>query len=74
MTVRTAWIGETEFLHIEDVIAIPIHRIRKFDFKISNGGASEDSVQIVTDDPDEEIIFAFDNCQAIKDFLNEAIT
>jgi hypothetical protein len=44
---------------------------KRFDFKIPNGGASDRSVQIVTDDPDEEIIFAFENLDAIANFLKQ---
>jgi hypothetical protein len=68
--MRIIKVGETEFLDIEGVIAIPVSRIKRFDFTVANGGATGRSVQIVTDDPDEEIILV-ERCQELKDFLNE---
>lgn len=67
MNVEIFKIGETEFLTLGDVIVLPLKR---FDFTV--GGATGNSVQIVTDDPDEEIIFAYENCEAIYEVLLDA--
>jgi len=57
--------GETEMLVLGDCCVIPLNRVKRFDFTVATGN----SVQIVTDDSDEEIIFAYENCEAIKLFL-----
>jgi hypothetical protein len=69
--VYTAEVGGRQFLVCGEVVSIPVDRIKRFDFKIPNGGASDRSVQIVTDDPDEEIIFAFEKLDAIANFLKQ---
>lgn len=72
MLIQVVRIGETEFLDL-GVLIIPVSRIKKFDFGVANGGATGNSVQIVTDDPDEEIIFAYENRDTIKRFLDETV-
>ncbi len=51
-------LGEREMLVVGDC-AIPIDRIRKIDLNAHNGGMSNhQSVQIITDDPEEtDLIF-----------------
>jgi hypothetical protein len=73
MLVQLTMLGNRKFLHLDGRIAIPIDRIKRFDFNVANGGASGHSVKIVTDDPDEEFIYAFENCDAIKAFLEENV-
>ena len=68
MHIYIAKIGGRRFLNCGDHVVVPIDRIQKFDFTIPNGGADE-SVQIVTDDADEEIIFANENAVAIRTFI-----
>lgn len=53
--------------------AIPVDRIKAFDFQIANGGASGKSVKIVTDDPTDNYLYAFENRDALKKFLNDSI-
>lgn len=69
MEVGITKVGSREFLNLGDVV-VPVDKIRVFDFNVPNGGASGNSVQVVTDDPDSEIIFAFENCDAIREWLN----
>ncbi len=69
MDVNITRLGSREFLQIGDYATVPIDRIRSFNFRVSNGGATGNSVQIVTDDENEEHIFAFENCQAVSDFI-----
>lgn len=71
LNISISDVGGRKFLCIEDVCSIPIDRIQAFDFRVANGGASEHSVQICTDDPQEEWIFAYENRNDIARFLNE---
>jgi len=68
MKIEAIKIGERQFLMLDDT-SIPIDRIRAFDFQVANGGASGRSVKIVTDDPNDDYIYAFENRDAILEFL-----
>lgn len=49
--------------------AIPVDRIKSFDLHAANGGASDNSVRIVTDDPDDGFIWAYENADALREYL-----
>ena len=69
--IRIIELAGRKMLDIVDYCTIPIDRIKYFDWNVSNGGASGRSVQIVTDDPSDEFILAFDNRDALKAFLEK---
>lgn len=47
---------------------IPVDRIKEINLKAPNGG-SDNSVRIVTDDPNDCFIWAYENADAIRKFL-----
>lgn len=70
MNITVSKIGSREFLNLDDRISIPIDRIKRFDFINEE---SNNSVRIVTDDPNEELIFRLDDCEDIREFLLDCI-
>lgn len=69
MKVYSKEIAGRKFLILEDVAAIPMDRIKHVDFKAPNGGASDNSVRIHTDDDEEDWTFAYHNADAIRNFF-----
>lgn len=69
MKITETNIGGRIFINFGDCLSIPVDRIKQFNFNVANGAASGESVQIVTDDPEEEIIFAYGNCDDIKNYV-----
>lgn len=67
MIVKNIQIGNRSMLVVGDLI-IPIDRIKCFDLDPSNGGC-DNSVRIVTDDPDDNFILAYENADSIREFL-----
>lgn len=49
---------------------IPIDRIVSLNLDAPNGGCNN-AVRIVTDDPDDDYIWAYENADAIREFLLE---
>lgn len=69
MLVTITKIGSREFLYLENRASIPIDTIKKFDFNVLNGGATGNSVEIVTTDEDEDLIFTYQDYEDIKAFV-----
>lgn len=67
MEVYTTSIGGRQCLVVGDTV-IPVDRIKSIDLQAANGG-STNSVRIITDDPDERLIWACENADAIREFL-----
>ncbi len=65
-------IGGREFLQVGDVV-IPVDSITSFDLNAPNGGC-DNSVRIHTDPPDWDLIWAYDNADAIRAFLRKSGT
>ena len=68
MHIRIITLGSREFLYIQGSVSIPIDRIKHIDLNAPNGGA-DNSVRIITDDDKDDLIFAFENADAIRTFL-----
>lgn len=67
MIVKNIQIGNRAMLVVGDHI-IPIDRIKCFDLDPPNGGC-DNSVRIITDDPDDNFIWAYENADSIRKFL-----
>lgn len=61
---------DRRLLVIEDVVALPIDRITHIDLNAPNGGCNN-SVRIHTDNPDEDYTFAYENADAVREFLQQ---
>ena len=70
LEVYTATIGGRECLVVGNIV-IPVDRIKAIDMNAPNGG-STNSVRIVTDDPDERFVWAYENADAIRDFVRSS--
>lgn len=70
MEIFTKPIGGRMFL-IVGTDAIPMDRIKRVDLHAANGGASDNSVQIVTDDPEEDYFYAFANADIVRAFFTK---
>lgn len=63
-------IGNREFL-VVGTDAIPTDRIKSVDLHASNGSASSNSVQIHTDDSEEEFYYAYENADVVRAFFTK---
>jgi hypothetical protein len=70
MTVYDTTIGGRRFLVFSGVAMIPVDRIKGIDLNTPNGSATGHSVRIITDDPDEYWVFAYENADAVMRYLN----
>ena len=75
MEIYYSDIGNRRFLVIEGVEAIPLEDIKSFLYNPANGGCSN-SIAIILDESkshldDPNIIFAYENADALKDFIRE---
>ena len=70
MDIFLTKVGQREFVTIPGLMSIPLDRIKYVDFNPPNGG-SDNNARIVTDDPDEDWIFAYDNADVVKEFFTK---
>lgn len=67
MVVSDQLVSGRKFLRCGDHM-IPVDRIKSIDLQAANGGCSN-SVRIITDDPEEHFIWAYENADAIRKHL-----
>ncbi len=67
MKVYITSIGKRKFLNLGDDV-IPVDRIKSIDLDAPNGGC-DNSVRVITDDPKDDYIWAYENADAIRSFL-----
>lgn len=75
MEIYYSDIGDRRFLIIEGVRAIPLDEIKSFLYNPPNGGCNN-SIAIILDESvshlqDPNLIFAYENADALKDFIRE---
>jgi len=52
-------------------LVVPLDRIVGFDFTVANGGASDNSVEVLLNPPSEDgMIFAYENKDAVRAWLD----
>lgn len=69
MQISEKVIGGRNFLFVGSTV-IPVDRIKSIDLHAANGGASNNSVRIITDDESEDFIWAYENATALRDYLS----
>ncbi len=67
ITLEYVNVAGRQFFRVGNTM-IPVDRIKSIDLDPPNGGCNN-SVRIVTDDPEDDYIWAYENADVIRSFL-----